>query len=680
CHTKPTRLPGDAIHHAEYSPHALGKSHIPRRLQRQHRAPISERLCQNLATPGPPDDPEWGPRARRGPCAVYCTESRMYTADAAGIQSYTPTWQRGSPKTAIAPLRLHHFPITPGTAAPGSRECFRCGVLTDPAHFGVRACREQNGREVPTREQSVRNFVGAIMFHRANELPPASLKSTRCRTTPSVVLTPTSPCTRRRTSREMEGNPPIEGWCDSLPKFPGKRYSTSLPAAILSLDAADQDTVAPFYQRAQLLGPNNAVVRVTAHVDNGATRNCISLARWKAYGHCLSPLVPSKTRLGVASGGKIWPYGQWWAASAWAEYTRRRGLKSSTVAHETVLQNEEMPGRDALEAMGARIEEIPAAEEPQAEERVVSEDTPETIEASAAEVEAEAAAVGRETEAMEAGVARIATETAVAEVDVDVVEAAGAQTEVDATDTEVGAGARETMVAGVEADTIEADVAVDPIEADVAGDTTVAEAAVDTTEAKVAEVIEATAAEAEADTKEPWVAEVEEERVLDAEEQWLHDELARIARKREKESARKAAQLERRAKQPLPFPGLGYSPPPGLSQNRTSRASFLSGSTISESHARSRGLEEEERQFEEEFVRISLIQEHAPWTETRFAKYLTVEDIPDADVPSVACDTVPEEPAIPGQCQGQHGCGDADGFSGGLATPAGPGRHGEMGT
>ncbi|KAJ6538744.1 hypothetical protein B0H10DRAFT_1624766, partial [Mycena sp. CBHHK59/15] len=83
----------------------------------------------------------------------------------------------------------------------------------------------------------------------------------------------------------------------------------------------------PFYQRAQLYGPDDSVVRVTAHVDNGAMRNCISLARWKGYGHCLSPLVPSVTRLSVASGRKIWPYGRWWGevavggvrASAWFE-------------------------------------------------------------------------------------------------------------------------------------------------------------------------------------------------------------------------------------------------------------------------------------------------------------------------------------------------------------------------
>ncbi|KAJ6625153.1 hypothetical protein B0H10DRAFT_1942742 [Mycena sp. CBHHK59/15] len=69
-------------------------------------------------------------------------------------------------------------------------------------------------------------------------------------------------------------------------------------------------------------------------------------------------------------------------------------------------------------------------------------------------------------------------------------------------------------------------------------------------------------------------------------------------------------------------------------------------STPTERATHSRTLAEEDRQFEQEFVRISLVQAHAPWTETRFAKYLTVEHIPDADVPLVACDTVPEEPAI----------------------------------
>ncbi|KAJ6620066.1 hypothetical protein B0H10DRAFT_1665769, partial [Mycena sp. CBHHK59/15] len=72
----------------------------------------------------------------------------------------------------------------------------------------------------------------------------------------------------------------------------------------------------PFIQHTQLIGPNGAIVRVTAQVDNGTMHNCISLARWKAYGHCLSPLVPSTRALGVANGETFWPDGRWYGVVA----------------------------------------------------------------------------------------------------------------------------------------------------------------------------------------------------------------------------------------------------------------------------------------------------------------------------------------------------------------------------
>ncbi|KAJ7216072.1 hypothetical protein GGX14DRAFT_359272 [Mycena pura] len=152
------------------------------------------------------------------------------------------------------------------------------------------------------------------------------------------------------------------------------------------MDIAAQETVAPFYQRAQLLGPDNAMVRVTAHVDDGASRNCISLARWERYGHCLrSPLVPSTTRLGVANGRKIWPHGRWWGevavggvrVAAWFEVFDCGGafdvilgkpwLHSVRAIHnyetdelqirmdtrDALLHNEEIPGQDSPESMKA---------------------------------------------------------------------------------------------------------------------------------------------------------------------------------------------------------------------------------------------------------------------------------------------------------------------------------------
>jgi hypothetical protein len=85
--------------------------------------------------------------------------------------------------------------------------------------------------------------------------------------------------------------------------------------------------MAPFLQRIQLLGPGEAIVRATGQVDDGAMKNCISKKRWEGYGHCLSPLGPSKTRIRVASRKRIVPMGRWWGdvqvgrvrVSAWFE-------------------------------------------------------------------------------------------------------------------------------------------------------------------------------------------------------------------------------------------------------------------------------------------------------------------------------------------------------------------------
>ncbi|KAJ7810015.1 hypothetical protein B0H14DRAFT_2292862, partial [Mycena olivaceomarginata] len=83
----------------------------------------------------------------------------------------------------------------------------------------------------------------------------------------------------------------------------------------------------PFLQRIQLLGPGEAIVRATGQVDDGAMKNCISKKRWERYGHCLSPLRLSTTKIRVASGKRIVPMGRWWGdvqvggvrVSAWFE-------------------------------------------------------------------------------------------------------------------------------------------------------------------------------------------------------------------------------------------------------------------------------------------------------------------------------------------------------------------------
>lgn len=89
-------------------------------------------------------------------------------------------------------------------------------------------------------------------------------------------------------------------------------YEDDTTDRILSMATTDnRERSIPFLQRVQLVGPEGYVVRATGQVDDGAMRNCISKKRWERYGHCLSPLRPSRTRIKVANGTKITPLGQW---------------------------------------------------------------------------------------------------------------------------------------------------------------------------------------------------------------------------------------------------------------------------------------------------------------------------------------------------------------------------------
>jgi hypothetical protein len=73
----------------------------------------------------------------------------------------------------------------------------------------------------------------------------------------------------------------------------------------------DEERTLPFLQHIQLTGPDGSVVQATGQIDDGAMRNCISKRRWDTYGHCLSTLSPTTTRISVANNAEIIPIGQW---------------------------------------------------------------------------------------------------------------------------------------------------------------------------------------------------------------------------------------------------------------------------------------------------------------------------------------------------------------------------------
>jgi hypothetical protein len=67
----------------------------------------------------------------------------------------------------------------------------------------------------------------------------------------------------------------------------------------------------PFLQRIQLIATTGTIVRATGQIDDGAMKNCISLARWERYGHCLNPLIKSSTIISVANSTEILSHGTW---------------------------------------------------------------------------------------------------------------------------------------------------------------------------------------------------------------------------------------------------------------------------------------------------------------------------------------------------------------------------------
>ncbi|KAK7012453.1 hypothetical protein R3P38DRAFT_2550213 [Favolaschia claudopus] len=82
---------------------------------------------------------------------------RLYTNDQAGTQRYATdyaSWLAG-------PRDYKLFPFSPGTAAPGSRECWRCGMRTSPPH-GAGHC--STSAQTPSLEYNVRRFVGQTLY------------------------------------------------------------------------------------------------------------------------------------------------------------------------------------------------------------------------------------------------------------------------------------------------------------------------------------------------------------------------------------------------------------------------------------------------------------------------------------------------------------------------------------
>ncbi|CAK5270808.1 unnamed protein product [Mycena citricolor] len=246
--------------------------------------------------------------------------THLYAKDAQGLRKYQTdfaAWQTGN-KDVLT------FPFTPGTLPPGSRECYRCG-LRDPPH-GAGSCAVP--LPLPIIESNIRRWVHSVVFppRQMGAVPINAIFGELDANEPidfgeqeeneeqgnGGEHTLDHSARRRREVFTRDTNSEIRFVLGQPSNTRVLEYRAPLPSAILSIGSDPDTAVEPFYQRIRLANDNGSTVRLTAQIDNGAMRNCISAERWTQYGQCLGRLAQSKTVLKVASGERITPKGRWW--------------------------------------------------------------------------------------------------------------------------------------------------------------------------------------------------------------------------------------------------------------------------------------------------------------------------------------------------------------------------------
>ncbi|KAJ6530383.1 hypothetical protein DFH09DRAFT_1093618 [Mycena vulgaris] len=99
---------------------------------------------------------------------------RIYPATPAGAQQYQAdmmAWDaKYAPNNGLAP-DYATFPLTPGTVSAGSKECWTCGLLVNPPHFGMVKCKETGTPSIPIRESNVRTLIGNVLYPPGSRTP-----------------------------------------------------------------------------------------------------------------------------------------------------------------------------------------------------------------------------------------------------------------------------------------------------------------------------------------------------------------------------------------------------------------------------------------------------------------------------------------------------------------------------
>ncbi|KAJ6488704.1 hypothetical protein DFH09DRAFT_1105562 [Mycena vulgaris] len=92
---------------------------------------------------------------------------RTYYTTPAGVQQYQTdlaAWDATfAPSTGCAP-DYTMFPLTPGILPVGSKECWSCGQITNPPHFGTTKCQQTGSTLVLQHESNVHALINNALF------------------------------------------------------------------------------------------------------------------------------------------------------------------------------------------------------------------------------------------------------------------------------------------------------------------------------------------------------------------------------------------------------------------------------------------------------------------------------------------------------------------------------------
>ncbi|KAG6806208.1 hypothetical protein H0H92_012234 [Tricholoma furcatifolium] len=217
----------------------------------------------------------------------------------------------------------------PGTARPGSGECLGCGQL---GHLAASCTAEVKLPEYEFRWRRKVNFVKRdattprtvsvnLVDDDGDDEPTAAIALTQEQLA-SLIEEHVRDALEKQGKGQGAQRSVLEGGRESLGDILATAADCALDEShvldndeyniidLYSVRDVRQDTT-PFYHQLKVHGPNGEIVRVWAHVDDGAMVDAMSLAMWTRVRHRLAALRPSTRRLRMANGTVITPVGQW---------------------------------------------------------------------------------------------------------------------------------------------------------------------------------------------------------------------------------------------------------------------------------------------------------------------------------------------------------------------------------